>query len=110
MTGGLAATSQIEEVRMSLDKLEALRAVARAAGGTAPRIFTAFGNRILKFDVTQPMQALPRTVVQDSLVPCKDLQDQAWGAALLLGALVLVVNLASRFALRRQLAFAGKGL
>jgi len=84
--------------------------VARAAGETAPLLFTAFGNRILKFDVTQPMQALPLTVFHDALTPYKDLQDQAWGAALLLVVLVLVVNLASRFALRRQLAFAGKGI
>jgi phosphate transport system permease protein len=88
----------------------ALLAVARAAGETAPLLFTAFGNRILKFDVTQPMQALPLTVFHDALMPYKDLQDQAWGAALLLVVLVLIVNLASRFALRRQLALAGRGM
>jgi phosphate transport system permease protein len=55
------------------------------------------------------MQALPLTVFHDALSPYRDLQAQAWAAALLLVVLVLIVNLASRFALRRQLAFAGRG-
>src|SRR6185503_8302220 len=82
--------------------------VARAAGETAPLLFTGFGNRFLNLDPTQPMSALPLIVFHDALTPYKALQDQAWGAALLLVAIVLVVNLASRFVLRRQIRLAGQ--
>jgi phosphate transport system permease protein len=86
----------------------ALLAVARAAGETAPLLFTSFGNRRLVFNPAEPMQALPLTVFHNALTPYRDLEDQAWGAAFLLVVLVLIVNLASRFALRRQLALAGR--
>jgi phosphate transport system permease protein len=88
----------------------ALLAVARAAGETAPLLFTAFGNIFLNTDPTKPMTALPLIVFHDALKPYKELQDQAWGAALILVVMVLIVNLASRYALRRQIAFAGKGI
>jgi phosphate transport system permease protein len=84
----------------------ALLAVARAAGETAPLLFTGFGNRALALDPTQPMAALPLIVFHDALTPYQELQDTAWGAALVLIAIVLVVNLGSRLALRRQLAMA----
>jgi len=85
-----------------------LLAMARAAGETAPLLFTGFGNRIFSLDPTHPMAALPLIVFHDALTPYPELQTQAWGAALLLVALVLVVNLSSRFALRRQIRLAGK--
>ncbi|MEP7104346.1 MAG: phosphate ABC transporter permease PstA [Chloroflexota bacterium] len=88
----------------------ALLAVARAAGETAPLLFTGFGNRLLNLNPSQPMSALPLVVFHDALTPYKELQDQAWGAALILVVMVLIVNLASRYALRRQIAFAGKGV
>ncbi len=83
-----------------------LLAVARAAGETAPLLFTAFGNRILDLNPAHPMSALPLIVFHDALTPYPSLQEQAWGAALLLVALVLVVNLGSRLVLRRQIALA----
>lgn len=85
----------------------ALLAVARAGGETAPLIFTAFGNQILNLNPNGPLQALPLTVYQYALTPYKSLQDQAWGAALVLVVLVLGINLASRWVLRRQIALAG---
>ncbi|HEY8813840.1 MAG TPA: phosphate ABC transporter permease PstA, partial [Candidatus Dormibacteraeota bacterium] len=57
----------------------ALLAVARAAGETAPLLFTAFGNPLWNLDPTQPMSALPLVVFRDALTPYKELQDQAWG-------------------------------
>ena len=86
----------------------ALLAVARAAGETAPLLFTAFGAHILVLDPNQAMQALPVTVFRYALLPYKSLQAQAWGAALVLIIMVLVVNLASRWVLRRQLRLAGQ--
>jgi phosphate transport system permease protein len=86
----------------------ALLAVARAAGETAPLIFTGFGNMFLRFDPTQPMSALPLVVFRNALTPYKDLQQEAWGAALVLVAMVLTINLASRWVLRRQIRLAGQ--
>jgi phosphate transport system permease protein len=83
-----------------------LLAVARAAGETAPLLFTAFGAHILVLSPNQPMQALPLTVFRYALLPYKSLQAQAWGAALVLIILVLAVNLVSRWVLRRQIALA----
>jgi phosphate transport system permease protein len=83
----------------------ALLAVARASGETAPLLFTAFGNQHFSVD---PSQALPLTVFHYALQPYKSLQDQAWGAALVLVAMVLVINLLSRWVLRRQLRLAGQ--
>jgi len=86
-----------------------LLAVARAAGETAPLLFTAFGNPILNLNATQGgIAALPLIVYRDALTPFKQLQDQAWGAALVLVAVVLAVNLASRFVLRRQIKLAAQ--
>jgi phosphate transport system permease protein len=86
----------------------ALLAVARAAGETAPLLFTAFGNPLWSLDPTHAMSALPLIVFRDALTPYAELQDQAWGAALVLVTMVLVINLASRWVLRRQIRLAGQ--
>src|SRR5262249_13727589 len=70
----------------------ALLSVARAATQTAPPLFTAFGAHILVLDPSQPMQALSVTVFKYALLPYRSLQDQAWGAALVLIILVLAIN------------------
>lgn len=86
----------------------ALLSVARAGGETAPLLFTALGAHVLELNPGNAMQALPLTVFRYALLPYKSLQDQAWGAALVLVAMVLVINLASRWVLRRQIALAGQ--
>ncbi len=86
----------------------ALLSVARASGETAPLLFTAFGNQLFSLDVTHPVQALTLTVYQYALTPYRSLQDQAWGAALVLVVMVLGINLISRWVLRRQIALAGQ--
>ncbi len=85
-----------------------LLAVARASGETAPLLFTAFGNQRFNLDPNQATMALPLIVYRYALTPYPDLQHLAWGAALVLVVLVLVVNVASRFVLRRQIALAGR--
>src|SRR5438552_2480178 len=47
----------------------ALLAMARAAGETAPLLFTAFGNDIVQVNLIQPMGALALTVFRNALVP-----------------------------------------
>jgi phosphate transport system permease protein len=85
-----------------------LLAVARAAGETAPLLFTAFGNRFLNADPNHAMSALPLVVFDDAQQPYDELVNAAWGAALVLIVLTLIVNVASRLALRRQIALAGR--
>jgi phosphate transport system permease protein len=86
----------------------ALLAVARAAGETAPLLLTTVGNVFLTFNPGQRMSALPLIVYHDALTPYPDLVQTAWGAALVLVLLTLLVNLASRLALRRQIRLAGQ--
>jgi phosphate transport system permease protein len=86
----------------------ALLAVARASGETAPLLFTSFGNTLFSVNPTHEIQALPLTVYQYALLPYPSLQEQAWGAALVLVVLVLGINLGSRWVLRRQIRLAGQ--
>jgi phosphate transport system permease protein len=86
----------------------ALLAVARASGETAPLLFTTLGNRFFNLDPSRPMSALPLIVFHDALTPYPSLQEQAWGAALLLVCVVLIVNVTSRLVLRRQIALANR--
>jgi phosphate transport system permease protein len=79
----------------------ALLAMARAAGETAPLLFTAFGNDIVQTNPLQPMGALSLTVFRNALVPYANLQDQAWAAALLLVILVAATNILARVYVRR---------
>jgi phosphate transport system permease protein len=78
-----------------------LLAMARAAGETAPLLFTAFGNEIVQTNPLQPMGALALTVFRNALSPYPNLQDQAWAAALLLVMLVASANILARVYGRR---------
>jgi phosphate transport system permease protein len=82
-----------------------LLAVARGAGETAPLLFTIFGNQFLQWNPTQPMAALPLSIYNYSSQPYPDLVQIAWGAALLLMTVILVLNVGSRLVaahLRRE--------
>jgi phosphate transport system permease protein len=73
-------------------------AVARAAGETAPLIFTALGSRLVNVgDFGRPMDALPLFIYVNARQPYPALNSQAWGAAFLLLLFVLVVNVAVRW-------------
>ena len=72
-------------------------AVARAAGETAPLLFTALGSRLVNVgQFGQPMDALPLFIYNGARQPIAALNEQAWGAALLLLLFVLGVNVAVR--------------
>jgi phosphate transport system permease protein len=86
----------------------ALLAVARAAGETAPLLLASLGNVFLTFNPGQRMSALPLIVYHDALTPYPDVVQTAWGAALVLVLLTLLVNVLSRLALRRQIRLAGR--
>jgi phosphate transport system permease protein len=80
----------------------ALLAMARAAGETAPLLFTTLGNDIVQTNPLQAMGALALTVYRNALLPYHNLQDQAWAAALLLVILVATTNILARVYVRRM--------
>jgi phosphate transport system permease protein len=71
-------------------------AIARAAGETAPMIFTAFGNPFMNTDLTQPTATLPQTIFIYAISPYHDWHAKAWTTALVLIALVLGLNVLAR--------------
>ena len=79
-----------------------LVAVARVAGETAPLLFTAFGNQFWSTDVTQPIAALPLQLFVYAISPYDDWHAHAWAGALVLIALVLVISVLARFAVRSR--------
>ena len=79
-----------------------LLAVARAAGETAPLLFTAafvFGTQ---FDLSQRMNSLPLQIFNDVSQAQDRLVQRAWGAALTLVVLVLILSLVARLVQRRS--------
>jgi phosphate transport system permease protein len=73
-----------------------LLAVARGMGETAPLLLTIFGNEYLQWSPFKPMEALPILIYNNSSQPDANLVQVAWGAALLLMAVVLVLSVGSR--------------
>ena len=78
-------------------------ALARAAGETAPLLFTAFGNTFWNVNPTQPTAALPLQIYQYAISPYDDWHRQAWAAALVLVTLVLIVSAIARIATRSSM-------
>ncbi len=78
-------------------------AVARAAGETAPLLFTAFGNRFWSNGLTHPVASLTVQVYTYAISPFADWQRQAWAGALVLTAIVLTLELLVRWTTRGRL-------
>ena len=74
---------------------------ARAAGETAPLLFTALGNRFWSLAIDQPMASLPVFIFDYARAPYDDWNRQAWGAALVLLILVTVISALLRMTTRR---------
>jgi phosphate transport system permease protein len=72
-------------------------AVARAAGETAPLLFTSsiFANAVVT-DPTKPMASIPLVIFQGSESPSPQDQQVAWAAALVLLAGVLIASSVGR--------------
>jgi phosphate transport system permease protein len=79
-----------------------LLAIARAAGETAPLLFTAAIVSGTSFDLGKQMNSLPASIFQNVTSPSNRLQGIAWGAALTLVALILILNLIARAIARRS--------
>jgi phosphate transport system permease protein len=79
-----------------------LLAVARAMGETAPLLFTVSSAFVLTGNLGAQMNTLPVTIYNDVTSPRQAIVDQAWGAALTLVALILILNLIARAVARRS--------
>jgi phosphate transport system permease protein len=79
-----------------------LLAIARAAGETAPLLFTAASTRNTTFNLGQFMNSLPVQIYNDVTSPTTAVVNRAWGAALTLVTMILVLNLIARLVSRRS--------
>ncbi|HET9596943.1 MAG TPA: phosphate ABC transporter permease PstA [Anaeromyxobacteraceae bacterium] len=80
----------------------ALLAIARAAGETAPLLFTSLNNQYWNLRPDQPTASLTVQIFNYAISPYEDWHQKAWSAALVLLLLVGVLNLAARSVLRRS--------
>jgi phosphate transport system permease protein len=79
-----------------------LLAIARAAGETAPLLFTAASTRNTNFNLGQFMNSLPVQIYDDVTSPTTAVVNRAWGAALALVTMILLLNLIARLVSRRS--------
>jgi phosphate transport system permease protein len=78
-------------------------AIARAAGETAPLLFTcAIAGQIVDWNPSHSVQSIPLMIFQNSESPDTGLQAQAWAGAFVLIAFVLLTSLTARFLLDRS--------
>jgi phosphate transport system permease protein len=79
-----------------------LLAVARAAGETAPLLFTAGETLKTSYGLGGFMNALPVQIYYDVTSPTTSVVNRAWGAALTLVVMILLLNLLARLVARRS--------
>jgi phosphate transport system permease protein len=78
-------------------------AIARAAGETAPLLFTcAIAGQLVDWNPTHSAQSIPLMIFQNSESPDPNLHAQAWAGAFVLIVFVLVTSLTARFLLDRS--------
>jgi len=105
---GLGATKFQTIVRIALpDALPAIMtgimlAVARAAGETAPLIFTALFSQFWAKSLGEPTASLSVLIYNFSTVPFPHQIQMAWTASLVLVAFVTVANIAAQLAFSKK--------
>ena len=77
-----------------------LLALARAAGETAPLLFTALGNNFWNNDLSMPIASLPLQIYKYAKSADEDWHRQAWAGALVLVAFIFILNISVRFLTR----------
>ena len=78
-----------------------LVALARIAGETAPLLFTAFNNRFWSTSLLQPIGSLTVQLFAYAISPYPDWHRQAWAAAFVLVAMILILSILARVVTRR---------
>jgi phosphate transport system permease protein len=72
-------------------------ALARASGETAPLLFTSLSNQFFSTDLMAPIAALPQLIFGNAInVQTPQSLQLAWGAALVLVGIILLLNIAAR--------------
>lgn len=77
--------------------------VARAAGETAPLLFTALGNRFWQPRLDQPMEAVSLTIYEYAKAPYDDWHAQAWAASFVIIMLILIFKIIIRFVTKSEI-------
>jgi len=79
-----------------------LLAIARGMGETAPLLFTVSTAFTLTFSLNHQMNTMPFLIYTDITSPRAEIQTIAWGTALTLVVIVLILNLLARFIASRS--------
>jgi phosphate transport system permease protein len=79
-----------------------LLAVARGAGETAPLLFTAFAVNATTWSLGEQMNSLPIQIFNDVRQPQANIVERAWGSALTLVLMILLLTLVARTVQRRS--------
>ncbi len=77
-------------------------AIARAAGETAPLIFTALSSSFWPGGLFEPIASLSVLVYNFAIVPFEPQQQLAWAGSLILVLMVLITSIAARLATRQK--------
>lgn len=77
-------------------------AIARAAGETAPLLFTSLGNQYLSYDLSQRMASIPVQIYNFAISGFDNLERQAWAGSLVLVLFVVSINLITRYLFRTK--------
>jgi phosphate transport system permease protein len=77
-------------------------AIARAAGETAPLLFTALFSNFWPSGLFQPTASLAVLVFNFAISPFKNWQSLAWAASLILVLMVLITSIIARWATRQK--------
>ena len=78
-----------------------LLAVGRAAGETAPLLFTSFGSPYMSANLLKPIGSLPQTIFMYATSPYPEWHTLAWGASFVLLAIVLGLNITTQLVTSR---------
>jgi phosphate transport system permease protein len=73
-----------------------LLAIARAAGETAPLLFTSFNSNFFTFNMDQPIPSLTVSIYQYAASPYEAWVSIAWAAAFVVTIMVLLLNILGR--------------
>lgn len=79
-----------------------LLAIARAAGETAPLLFTSFGNSFWSESLNSPTASLPVQIFNYAISPYEEWHRKAWAGAFVLIFLVFVISLVVRIFTRNK--------
>lgn len=77
-------------------------AIARAAGETAPLIFTALFTQFWPNGLFEPIPSLSVLIYNFATVPYENQKELAWAASLILVLLILLASILSRWATRKS--------